>query len=1172
MTKNRPYFNKSIADLEKLHTDDGSDDTVLQQIRQELEFRTTARAAKLKNKIAKPTKVIASKKVPKSPRVTSQKKAPSLKAPSLNVPIEKPAAPAPQQTSTLPQEKIVLGPKPPITNETQNILRAWTALEVLSPQGYRRETDLTGGDRSRIASLDNSALPWEAGEKSRPKKRLYYELILGTINLGPAVEALLKLYSDNRPDAPRISRRSPIASILLDKEGRPLEEDTSFAISSFAWGVPIALKGDLKLLAQWPTEERRIVRAFRGKLIQRDNDGEVYPLTKSSIDNLYTLLVDALHLTGHDISPPHFAIRRFEFFASKVPPEPSLLNSFFLEDLAKARLLAEQSKLPHALQFYLSEASPTNRIDLLEDHGGLSDLLQPSLTPLGRWPGPGRFPLALLQQAAVNGTSDGLVKTGVLSVNGPPGTGKTTLLRDIVAARIVERASVMVGFKNPENAFTPTGQTLQQNGAKITLHRLDDRLKGFEMVVASSNNKAVENVSAELPALDAIASDATELRYFSSISDKLLERESWGAVAAVLGNSSNRYQFSQTFWRDDENGLSTYLNHAAGTPQYVTEQHEDGPPIKRLREVVRIEQPPNNKREAQSRWEKARAVFVKELGIARKTQTQLQKLYESIKRLVGLANEYRETASLMLDNKKLIVELTALQNQADGELVAANGKLQSFKKIQSFHAQTKPGLFARFFRTKSARDWKSKNDEFSTEHQIILRDVQNHRLRSDQVKQDLAKKQTDLVSAQEKLEQIKFEYQDLNEQVTNECSKKNVPVPNVAFFEGEHDQIQIANLWFEKADHIQRDRVFEVAMAVHRAFIDCAADPLRQNLAIFTETFGTRSFGTPQKDQLIPDLWSTFFLVVPVVSTTFASVHRMFSRLEPETLGWLLVDEAGQALPQAAVGAIMRSKRVVAVGDPLQIEPVVTLPNTLTEEICAFFGIEALKYNAPEASVQTMADAASEYCARFPIGSGHRNVGSPLLVHRRCDSPMFDISNEIAYANLMVQAKKPTDQHQPIGPSCWFNVVGKAGPDKWCADEVVKIIELLGKLREENVDPDIYVITPFVIVQDNLRRQLIDSGVLDGWVDGTPRQWVSEHVGTVHTVQGREAETVFFVLGAQAPSQNGARNWAGYKPNLVNVAVTRAKSSLYVIGNRDLWKSAGVFAVLDRLLPHDRIE
>ena len=316
---------------------------------------------------------------------------------------------------------------------------------------------------------------------------------------------------------------------------------------------------------------------------------------------------------------------------------------------------------------------------------------------------------------------------------------------------------------------------------------------------------------------------------------------------------------------------------------------------------------------------------------------------------------------------------------------------------------------------------------------------------------------------------------------------------------------------------------------------------------------------------MIGDLWSSFFLVVPVVSTTFASVHRMFSRLPAEALGWLLVDEAGQAIPQAAVGAMIRTKNSVVVGDPLQIEPVVTLPKTLTEEICGFFGIDPLKYNAPDASVQTVADASSMYCARFPIGSGHRDVGAPLLVHRRCDSPMFDISNEIAYANLMVQAKKPSGDIPVLGASCWINVVGTPGPDKWCADEASVLIDQLRKLRDAGENPDLYIVTPFVIVQNNLRQELLRSGVLDGWVK-SPNTWVWERVGTVHTVQGREAKTVFFVLGAQDASQNGARNWAGGRPNLVNVAVTRAQASMYVIGNRELWRSAGVFALLDQFL------
>ncbi len=205
------------------------------------------------------------------------------------------------------------------------------------------------------------------------------------------------------------------------------------------------------------------------------------------------------------------------------------------------------------------------------------------------------------------------------------------------------------------------------------------------------------------------------------------------------------------------------------------------------------------------------------------------------------------------------------------------------------------------------------------------------------------------------------------------------------------------------------------------------------------------------------------------------------------------------------------------------------------------------------------------YCAKFPIGSGHRDVGAPLLVHRRCDSPMFDISNEIAYSNLMVQAKRASKANPPLGPSSWIDVVGKPGPDKWCADEAAVLVDMLQKLRTSGANADFYVVTPFVIVQDNLRQELLRSGVLSGWVD-RPDAWVWEHVGTVHTVQGREAGTVFFVLGAQASSQNGARNWAGSRPNLVNVAVTRAKTSLYVIGNRSLWKTAAVFSVLHRFL------
>ena len=58
------------------------------------------------------------------------------------------------------------------------------------------------------------------------------------------------------------------------------------------------------------------------------------------------------------------------------------------------------------------------------------------------------------------------------------------------------------------------------------------------MLVASSNNRAVENVSAEFPAVQAVADNTVALRYLRTFSNELLGRDSWGLIAAVLGRGA----------------------------------------------------------------------------------------------------------------------------------------------------------------------------------------------------------------------------------------------------------------------------------------------------------------------------------------------------------------------------------------------------------------------------------------------------------------------------------------------------------------------------------------------------------------------------------------------------------------------------------------------------------
>ena len=792
----------------------------------------------------------------------------------------------------------------------------------------------------------------------------------------------------------------------------------------------------------------------------------------------------------------------------------------------------------------------------------------------------------MLQQAAVNLARSELVgREGVVAVNGPPGTGKTTLLRDLVAANVVDRALAMAEFGDPEQAFVASGQKMAAGDkAFFNFYRLHPSLRGHEMVVASSNNKAVENVSRELPASKAIGMDG--LTFFKSISDNLHAPpegddddeetgdgvETWGMIAAVLGNAKNRAAFAKRFWWDDDRGFRVYLKAAKGDA--VVKERTDpatGRVERTLPAVVAAEAPPSPA-QAKANWQRART-RLRELDVEIRVEMAAlesvrQKCVERDARLVEVAR--LATARERADQAHLEAEARRHAEAAETERSAADLSTRDAEVAAS--RKGRPGLFARLFGSGRFVEWRERHHPLVAAAEEASRAHRLQQERLDAVTAEVAGCKEEEASTERRLTAARREVDRLGAEIDVARQRLGDRVVDGDFFARDHGSRHLTAPWIPADLHRKREELFATALAVHRAFIDAAAAKMMHNLGALMNVLSAGTPADPEKASLVGDLWSTLFIAVPLVSTTFASVERMFGGLSPGSIGWLLVDEAGQAVPQSAVGAIMRSKRTVVVGDPLQIPPVVTLPERLSHRICEFFRVDAARWAAPEASVQTLADATSTYQSAFRSDRGPRRVGIPLLVHRRCQEPMFGISNRIAYDGQMVHAVAPSPDGaiaMALGRSRWLDIDGHADT-KWCPAEGDLVVSLLHGLAAAGIrDPDVFLISPFRVVAHELRRRLQAERDLAASLGIDVRQWVYDRVGTIHTVQGREAEGVILVLGAPAAPQNRARAWAAESPNILNVAVSRAKESLYVVGSYAAWSGIGYARPLSAM-PRER--
>ncbi|MBU9132956.1 ATP-binding protein [Burkholderia multivorans] len=1082
-----------------------------------------------------------------------------------------------------------------ILTEQESIVRYWHSVELLQPQSAPKLKKRSNRYEAFIhdTPIQRPVVPWvEQSVVSRqvlPKKRVWSHTLYAHLYDSRLVaEKLQEIYGADQGYREPQFRESALFAAKFTMAGRMV--DGSFVLSSEAWFLGRVLTGK-----DW-------TRGFEADQKTIADHAKTFLAGQVSGSALRELTQWILRFVGvadffGDMDRHRFRFRSQPLKPDKPESEDDPLNSFLLDDLADVAESIGKGVKGEALDQYLRRHDPQPRLHVDDNRASLPLMgrLMPDAYANSCWPTERHLGLVHSQQLAVNTILSTLADgQGLLGVNGPPGTGKTTLLRDLIAAVVTSRADALAKLRRASDGFVSNGREAANDGGKQQIcFKLNPMLYGFEIVVASTNNGAVENVTLELPQRDKIdESWLPEAEYFAELGELVTGKPAWGLISGALGSKTRRTKFVERYFygqrpsgskdkagseaEDDtevesEEDLDNIVEGLFSTPTAEAEsgegsddQEDDAAPEK--------EQGPkgflgwlsanaevNANRSSEQRqvlWQQAVSDYEVVKAEARKVCADASRIRELIPAIL----QARKTIA---DNSKTLHALEQKQTDVVNQLSRldadegrpANLALKQCLDALGQHQARKPGFWANLFSLwRTRRDWnttqellESQRDLAKTEFARIARLTKQ----LDTSKQSLEKQ---IAEARRTLQRLRDKEQALTQDATcvaNACRADHLLAWLHSGVIGRGDAIELAEPWRIEGWRQARARVFIQALKLHQTFFELEASRMRSNLFLINGLLTGSRFQGLSHDA-IRSAWVSLFMVVPVLSSTFASFARSFGSLGASEIGWLLVDEAGQAPPQAAVGALWRSRRALLVGDPLQLKPIVTVSDAVLEHMRTRYRVDT-HWLPNQQSAQTLADEATPWGRMAGPADSKTWVGLPLVVHRRCDKPMHELANRIAYDGAMVYgtlAPRPDKETRASLLTGWIQASGTS-EGNWVPAEGQALRALLALLHEDGVEAkDISVITPFKAVQQNLKRMLGSKMVS----------------GTIHTMQGKEAPVVIMVLGGNTAG-SGARNWAVSEPNLLNVAATRAKRRFYVIGDRNDWKHRALFCDVMDLLP-----
>lgn len=650
--------------------------------------------------------------------------------------------------------------------------------------------------------------------------------------------------------------------------------------------------------------------------------------------------------------------------------------------------------------------------------------------PIGKWPS--KFMPALMQQIAINMAISEDVDLPIFSVNGPPGTGKTTLLKEVIVSNIVEKARLLADYEDPDEAFDDylfkngDGPDGSYNQYVRKYHRLKNKkINAYSVLVVSNNNTAVENITKELPVENKILEDTRPSKEIKGQNDLALAELS---KLFTVSESTGRLPFTKKFWENyiDRNGkkkkrhkevvenqpdiyfsrLATDLLNAEAknkdkqqafgliSATLGKKSNIDKVENNVIRPLLDIMKKNDDITQRKQNYLDARQKFLLQLELVLQLQIKLDEVPVKEKEFAKLRKKVEKIKSQEKAHQKkqqsLLPEIDRdIHNQQDCISELGTEKKKTEDRISSIHAvctdfetkiknqqddmtaiqsridklETNISILDRLFKNakykevqitidrerkkkiqcqkeiealnKSLFDEKQKEISEQNELNKLLDkiNVEDKKINELRLKRENAvskgkKLKHDLANVQKEVDERKKQLDELMEWYQNQDAYDRGFILDQHFISDilstdmdVSTKAQIMNPWISEHYNREREKLFLYALQMTKEFI-LGSRKCRDNFK-HLDCLWSGSYGDGERIKFKDDdlcectvaTYETLFLLIPVVSSTFASVQKLFKDLkEQNVIGTLVVDEAGQACPHMAIGSLCRARKAVIVG------------------------------------------------------------------------------------------------------------------------------------------------------------------------------------------------------------------------------------------------------------------